>query len=214
MVFPSMSEPQAQRRPVWLAVMSSAMLVYAGMSLVDALSLLRTPQAVTAAAIEDVARGTGQIEAARRLATISEGIVTAHPLAVRADAAFNGLVALLTLFAVAAIFSRDRRARQATIAAGWAGILYQLAALPFAVAMARRAAEAGAPVLLQVLIQNGKQVSGVPDGDVGMALRAAVTMMPVLRASMGIAWSLALLIFFGGRRGRAAFGVGDNPSPP
>jgi hypothetical protein len=31
-------------------------------------------------------------------------------------------------------------------------------------------------------------------------------MMPVLRAAMGMAWSLALLIFFGGRRGRAVFG--------
>ncbi|HXJ22416.1 MAG TPA: hypothetical protein VMT03_19515 [Polyangia bacterium] len=209
-----MTEPQAQRRPVWLAVMSSAMLVYAGMSLVDALSLLRTPQAVTAAAIEDIARGTGQIDAARALASVSEQIVSAHPLAVRADAAVSGLVALLTLFAVAAIFARDRRARHATIAAGWAGIAYQLAALPFGVAMARRAADAGAPVLMQVLIQNGKQVSGLADGDVGMALRAAVTMMPVLRASMGVAWSLALLIFFGGRRGRAAFGVGnDAPAP-
>ena len=207
MVFPSMSEPQAPRRPVWLAVMSSAMLVYAGMSLVDALSLLRSPQATTAAAIEDVARGTGQIEAARRLAAVSDGIVAAHPLAVRADAVVSGLVALLTLFAVAAIFSRDRRARQATVAASWAGILYQLTALPFAVAMARHAAEAGAPVLLQVLIQNGKQFPGMPEGDVGTALRAAVTMMPVLRAAMGIAWSLALLIFFGGRRGRAVFGA-------
>jgi hypothetical protein len=195
-----MNEPQAQRRPVWLAVMSSAMLVYAGMSLVDALSLLRTPQAVTAAAIEDVARGTGQIEAA-------------HPLVVRADAVVSALVALLTLFAVAAIFARDRRARQATVAAGWAGIVYQLAALPFAVAMARRAAEAGAPVLLQVLVQNGKQFPGLAEGDVGTALRAVVTMMPVLHAAMGIAWSLAVLIFFGGRRGRAALGD-PTPSPP
>jgi len=213
-----MNEPQARRRPVWLAVMSSAMLVYAGMSLVDALSLLRTPQAVTAAAIEDVARGTGQIEAARRLAAVSDGIVAAHPLVLRADAVASALVALLTLFAVAAIFARDRRARQATVAAGWAGILYQLAALPFAVAMARRTAEAGAPVLLQVLVQNGKQFQGLAEGDVGMALRAAVTMMPVLHAAMGIAWSLAVLIFFGGRRGRAAFGEagpsGAAPSPP
>jgi hypothetical protein len=207
-----MNEPRPPRRPVWLAVMSSAMLVYAGMSLVDALSLLRTPQAVTASAIEDVARGTGQIEAARRLAEVSKGIVAAHPVALRVDAIASTLVALLTLFAVAAIFARDRRARQATIAAGWAGILYQLGALPFAVAMARRAAEAGGPVLLQVLVQNGKQFPGLGEHDVGMALRAAVTMMPVLRAAMGIAWSLALLIFFGGRRGRAAFG-GDPGAP-
>jgi hypothetical protein len=215
MVLPSMSEAQPSpptRRPLWLAVMSSAMLVYAGMSLVDALSLIRTPQAITAAAIEDVARGTGQIDAARRLAAVSDGIVSVHPLAVRADAGVSAVVALLTLFAVAAIFSRDRRARAATVAAGWAGILYQLGALPFGVAMARRAAEAGAPVLFQALVQNGKQFPGLADGDVGMALRAAVTMMPVLRAAMGIAWSTALLIFFGGRRGRAVFGGETSPS--
>jgi hypothetical protein len=212
MVFTSMSVEPPPRRPVWLAVMSSAMLVYAGMSLVDALSVLRTPQAATAVAIEDVARGTGQIDAARRLAAVSDGIVTVHPVAVRADAAVGGAVALLTLFAVAAIFVRDRRARPATLAAGWAGIAHQLGALPFGVAMARRAAEAGAPVLLQVLVQNGKQFQGLGDGDVGRVMRAAVTMMPVLRAAMGIAWSTALLIFFGGRRGRAVLGADAGPS--
>lgn len=201
-----MTQPETPRRPLWLSVMTSAMLIYAGMSLVDALSLVRRPQAPTAAAIEDVARATGQIEAARRLAAVSEAVAAAHPVALRVDAAAGGLVALLTLFAVAAIFSRDRRARRATVAAGWAGVLYQVGALPFAVAMARRAAEAGAPVLQQVLAQNGKDLRGMAPADVGAALRAAVMMMPVLRAGMGLAWSLALLIFFGGRRGRAVLG--------
>ncbi len=201
-----MTAPPTSRRPVWLSVMSAAMLVYAGMSLVDALSLLRRPQAATAAAIEDVARATGQVEAARRLAGVSQAVVAAHPVAVRLEAGATAVVALLTLFAVAAIFSRDRRARRATLAAGWAGIIDQLGALPFAVAMARRAAEAGAPVLQHVLAQNGKEMPGLAPADVTAALRAAVIMMPVLRAGMGIAWSLALLIFFGGRRGRAVFG--------
>ena len=201
-----MSEPPPPRRPVWLAAMTSAMLIYAGMSLIDALSLLRRPHAATAAAIEDVARASGQIDAARRLAAVGESIVAAHPLAVRVDALAGVLVALLTLFAVAAIFSHDRRARRATVAAGWAGILYQLGALPFGVALARRAAEAGAPVLQQVLAQSGRDFHGLAEGDVAGALRAAVLMMPVLRAAMGIAWSLALLFFFAGRRGRAVFG--------
>jgi hypothetical protein len=206
MVWGSMSEPPTPRRPVWMAVMTSAMLIYAGMSLVDALSLLRRPQAPTAAAIEDVARASGQIEAARRLAAVSDAVVAAHPAAVRIEAVAAALVALLTLFAVAAIFSRDRRARRATVAAGWAGIAYQLGALPFGVAMARRAAEAGAPVLHQVLAQSGRDFHNLAERDVAAALRGAVVMMPVLRAAMGMAWSLALLIFFGGRRGRAVFG--------
>ncbi len=201
-----MTAPQTSRRPVWLSVMSAAMLVYAGMGLVDALSLLRHPQAATAAAIEDVARATGQIDAARRLAGISRAVVAAHPIAVRLEAGAAAVVALLTLFAVAAIFSRDPRARRATLGAGWAGIVQQLGTLPFAVAMARRAAEDGAPVLQHVLAQNGKEMPGMAQADVAAALRAAVMMMPVLRAGMGIAWSLALLIFFGGRRGRAVFG--------
>src|SRR6185312_4694531 len=206
MVASSMSDPQTPRRPVWLSVMSSAMLVYAGMSLVDALSLLRQPQAATAAAIEDVARASGQIEPARRLAAISQAVAAAHPVALRVEAGAAAAVALLTLFAVAAIFARDHRARRATVAAGWVGIIYQLGALPFGVAMARRAAEAGAPVLQQVLAQNGRDMPGLAAGDVTAALRAAVVMMPVLRAAMGIAWSVALLVFFSGRRGRAVFG--------
>jgi hypothetical protein len=201
-----MNEPQTPRRPVWLTVMTSAMLVYAGMSLVDALSLLRHPQAPTAAAIEEVARSSGQIDAAHRLAAVSSATVAAHPVALRLDAGGSALVALLTLFAVAAIFARDRRARRATVAAGWAGIVYQLGALPFAVAMARRTAAAGAPVLEVVLARNGRDLSGLAAGDVTAALHAAVMMMPVMHAGMGVAWSLALLVFFGGRRGRAVFG--------
>lgn len=206
MVGVPMTDPAPPRRPVWLAAMTSAMLIYAGMSLIDGLSLLRHPHAATAAAIEDVARASGQIEPARRLAAVGDAAVAAHPIAVRADAVAGSLVALLTLFAVAAIFSRDRRARRATVAAGWAGVLYQLGALPFGVAMARRAADAGAPVLQQVLAQNGRDLHGLAQGDLASALRAAVLMMPVMRAAMGIAWSLALLFFFGGRRGRAVFG--------
>ncbi|MES1207737.1 MAG: hypothetical protein ABUS79_17515, partial [Pseudomonadota bacterium] len=120
-----MTPPPTPRRPFWLATMTSAMLIYAGMSLIDALSLLRRPHAQTAAAIEDVARASGQIDAARRLAAVGDAIVAAHPLAVRVEAVAAALVALLTLFAVAAIFSRDGRARRATVAAGWAGVLYQ-----------------------------------------------------------------------------------------
>lgn len=208
-----MTEPQTPRRPVWLSVMTSAMLIYAGMSLIDALSLLRRPVAPTAAAIEDVARATGQIDAARRLAAVSQAVATAHPVALRLDAGADALVAALTLFAVAAIFSRDRRARRATVAAGWAGIAYQVGALPFAVSMARRAAEAGAPVLQQLLAQNGKDMRGMAQADVSTVLRALVVTMPVLRAGMGIAWSVALLIFFGGRRGHAVLGD-DRPPPP
>ncbi len=208
MVSGSMTEPPTPRRPFWLAAMTSAMLIYAGLSLIDALSLLRRPHAATAAAIEDVARASGQIEAARRLAAVGEAIVAAHRAALRVEALACALVALVTLFAVAAIFSHDRRARLATVAAGWAGVLYQLAALPFGVAMARLAAEPGAPVLQQLLAQSGRDLHGLAEADVAAALRAAVLMMPVLRAAMGIAWSMALLIFFGGRRGRAVFGQG------
>jgi len=211
MVGVPVTEPAPPRRPLWLAVMTSAMLVYAGMSLVDALSVLRHPHATTAAAIEDVARTTGQIEAARQLAAVSQDVVANHPVGVRVDAVACALVALLTLFAVAAIFSRDRRARRATVAAAWAGLAYQFGALPFGVAMARHAAEAGAPVLQEVLARNGRDVHGLAAGDISAALRAAVTMMPVMRAAMGIAWSLALLIFFGGRRGRTIFGSDLGP---
>ncbi|MES1207736.1 MAG: hypothetical protein ABUS79_17510, partial [Pseudomonadota bacterium] len=66
--------------------------------------------------------------------------------------------------------------------------------------------EAGAPGLQQVLAQSGRDFHGLAENDVAAALHGAVLMMPVLRAAMGIAWSMALLVFFGGRRGRAALG--------
>ena len=58
-------------------------------------------------------------------------------------------------------------------------------------------------MLQQFLLTNGMQVPGMTTDDRTSALRATIVMMPVMRAAVGIAWSLALLILFGGRRGRA-----------
>ena len=90
-------------------------------------------------------------------------------------------------------------------------MLYQLGSLPFAVSLARQAAGLGAPVLQQFLAQTGRPMPGLPPADVTNALQAAVAAMPVLRAGLGIGWSLAMLIFFGGRRGRVLLGAADPP---
>jgi hypothetical protein len=200
------------RRPLWLTVMTSAMMVYAGISLVDALSLFRQPRALTAVALADIARASGQVEAAIHLDALSAVIVAGHRRAVRIDTLLAIAVALLTLYAVAAILSRDRRARAVTLAAAWSGLLYQLGSLPFAVGLARQAAGLGAPVLQQFLVQTGRPMPGLPPADVTNALEAAVAAMPVLRASLGLGWSLAMLIFFGGRRGRVLLGTEPPPS--
>ncbi len=204
MVRLAMTEPQPiRRRPIWLTMMTSALLVYAGLTLVETLSVLRDPRTDTASTLEEVARASGQVEAVARLQAVGATQAAQHRRAIQVDALVAIGVSLLTLYVVAAILLRDRQARPLALAAGWVGLVSQLLRVPFAVALARQLAGEGVPVLQQFLLTNGMQVPGMTTGDRASALRATIVMMPVMRAVVGIAWSLALLIFCGGRRGRA-----------
>ncbi len=204
MVRLAMTEPQpTPRRPIWLTVMTSALLVYAGLTLIEKLSVLRDPRTDTASTLEEVARASGQVEAVERLRVVGAALAEQHRRAIQIDALVAVVVSLLTLYVAAAILMRDRQARPLGLTAGWVGLISQLVGIPFAVALARQLAGEGVPVLQQFLLSSGMQVQGMTPDDRTTALRATIVMMPVMRAAVGIAWSLALLILFGGRRGRA-----------
>jgi hypothetical protein len=204
MVRVAMTEPHpTPRRSIWLAMMTSALLVYAGVTLVEMLSLLRDPRTDTASTLEEVARASGQVEAVERLRAVGSALAAQHRRAIQIDALMAIVVSLLILYVVAAILLRDRQARPLALVAGWVGLVSQLLWVPFAVALARQLVGEGVPVLQQFLLANGMQVAGMTTDDRTTALRATIVMMPVMRAAVGIAWSLSLLIFFGGRRGRA-----------
>jgi hypothetical protein len=193
-------------------VMASTMLFFGGGSLIDGLSRWREPAVDTAAMLENLARASGQSEAMAQVHAAGAEIATRHRQALRIDVLLTIGTALLTLYAAAAIFLGDLQARRLAVATGVAGLAVHFARLPLAIVAARQLAGLGAPLLQQFMIQNGKQAPGMSPADMAIALHATVVMIPVFQAAIGCVWPLALLIFFGGRRGRELAGSARPPT--
>lgn len=199
-------------RPTWLTVLTSMMLIYGGFTLIGALVTLREPRAVPVMMLENVARASDQVETAQKMDALSDAIVARFRGAIRLGALISIGIALLTLYAVAAIVSRDRNGRMLVLVTGWTGIAYHLGSLPMGVKMARLAAVGGAPLLAQVLIASGKEPPEMTAAELTDKLHAMTVAPPFVTAGIGIVGCLALLVYFGGRRGRALYGL-DLPRP-
>src|SRR6185369_8744539 len=129
---------------------------------------------------------------------------------------------LLMLYAAAAALSRDRHGRRITLAAAWLGIAYQLGSLPVVIPMARDYAAASAPLLAELVAAQlpspaapaGDATSGTegageqPQPEAVIALMRKVFVgVPIGTAVLWVAGSLLLIFYFGGRRGRALYGL-------
>jgi hypothetical protein len=199
-----MSAAQAPtHRPTWLTVLTSAMLVYGGITLVGALLTLRQPKAMSVMAIANMARPTESPETMQKLETLSAELVARHRGQIRAGALVSLGVGLLTLYAVAAILSRDPLGRRLAMLTACVGIVYQIGSVPLGVVMARQAAAQGGPVLAQVVIDSGRQPTGFTPAE----LPQLMIIPAVLAAALGVLCCFVLLGYFGGRRGRALYGL-------
>ena len=199
-------------RPTWLTVLTSSMLVYGGVTLVSALLMLREPRAMAVMAIENMARPVdataGSTEMVQKLEALSNAIVERHKAEVRAGALISLGVALLTLYTVAALLTRDPRGRKLAMLTAGVGIVYQLGGLPLGVVMARQAATEGSALLSQVVIDSGRE----PPGFTPAQLSHLMVVPAILAGLLGALACLVLLYYFGGRRGRALYGL-DSAGP-
>jgi hypothetical protein len=199
-------------RPPWLTVLTSSMLVYGGVTLVSALLMLREPRAMAVMAIENmVSPATSTAESAemiQKLEALSSTIVGRHKAEVRAGALISLAVALLTLYTVAALLSRDPHGRKLAMVTAVVGIVYQLGGLPLGVVMARQAASEGSALLSQVVIDSGRQPSNFTPAQ----LPQLMVVPAILAGVLGALACLVLLYYFGGRRGRSLYGL-DSPRP-
>jgi hypothetical protein len=194
-------------RPAWLMVFTSSMLVYGGVTLVSALLMLREPRAMAVMAIENMVRPATSTaestETIQKLEALSSLVVDRHKAAVRAGALISLGVALLTLYTVAALLSRDPHGRKLAMVTAIVGIVYQLGGLPLAVAMARQAASEGSALLSQAVIDSGRE----PAGFTAAQLPHLMVVPAILAGVLGALSCLVLLYYFGGRRGRALYGL-------
>lgn len=188
-------------RPVWLIVLALAMLLFGSLTLVEGLLTIRDPKALARMTLRNVAMTPTQEEVVRRIATIDDAIIDRHRTALRLNAGFSIAFGLWTLYATAAVLSRDRNGRILALATAVLGTAHRLAVLPLVIGVAREAAEATGPLLTELARGAGTAGASLAEVAEGIIRRL------IISAAVGIAWWLLVFFYFGGRRGRELYGL-------
>jgi hypothetical protein len=187
-------------RPRWVVVLALGMLAFGGHLLtIGVTTLPARPQAAPRDASPDL----------QGIAAMVSAVAEAHPVAVRVNALSKVLLGLLLLYAVAAVFASDPRARGATLLAAWVGIGYQVGDALFRFLVVRPGVVEAAPLLASLVASQRPAGSTPLSGQDMVSLHDAVIVGTGLA---GVAFCVLLLAFFGGRRGRGFFGGGGQPS--
>ena len=182
-------------RPVWMVVLAATMLLSGGLNLVGGLLMVRDPLSVELRYLHSLASGPAAEEALKKAEPILRKIHERHRVGLRVDAIASIAFGLFTLYAVAAVLSRDRNGRRLALLTAVLGIVYQLGELPLSIQIPReRAAEAG-PLLAEI---NGA------GGEAAGRWQAEF--------AVGVGWCALLLVYFGGPRGRELYGLPRRPS--
>lgn len=200
------------RRPTWVVVLAMAMMAFGGHLLTGGLSILRglgaSEVTMPAAVPSGDAAAEASAVASRDLAAVARSAGREHPWAVRGIAAAKVSLGLLLLFAVAAVLTWDPRGRMAVLIAAWAGIAYHIGDALFLFLVVRKGVVAAAPQLASLAAANGETLS--PEAMASLA-DTAMLIVTLVTTAVGMAFSVVLLTYFGGRRGRALYGFGQPP---
>jgi len=192
-------------RPVWMVVLAATMLLSGGMTLVSGLRLIRDPWSVELRTLRGLARTPAAEEAVRKVEPILREIKHRHRVGLRVDAITMIVFGVFTLYAVAAVMSRDRNGRRLALVTAVFGIVYQLGELPLSIQISREVVAAAGPLLAEIIAAGG-EAAGQSQAELVATLNAATAGAPVV-AALGVGWCLLLLWYFGGRRGRELYGL-------
>jgi hypothetical protein len=197
-------------RPTWVAVLCSLMLLYAGFSLVVGLMKVRRPTMVLEGGLTQVADSREAMQARQRLSAARAAAVQPHERAIRIEAVVEIAVALLALYAAAAVLSRDRHGRVLTLVVAGVGIAYQVGTVVLYLPVLRAFAEQGADPLLGLIVAQGDK------GELGRRssdeIASVLSAWLVLTNGVVVLAALVVIGFFGGQRGRALYGLTPPPA--
>ena len=200
----------AGQRPTWMVVLASLMVVVAFNLFLGGLSALADgPARLAGVPVEGDGAGSAEAAATRALQRgMAIALQRVDPLLIRTYAIAKLVLGALMLFAVAAIATNDRRGRQGTLVAAWVGIAYHVAGALFFILFVRgRLMDAASEWVREVRnLQNTAFSGGTPEQVLSWANQAFV-IFPVGLALLGIGFSVVLIAYFGGNRGRAFYGL-------
>jgi hypothetical protein len=206
----------AGQRPVWMVVLTSLMVVVAFNQFLGGMSVLADgPARLVGDPVERPGASTAEQAAARAMHKgLSIAVQRIDPLLTRGYALAKILMGGLMLFAVAAIATNDRRGRRGTLLAAWAAIPYHVAGALFFLLVRERLLDAGPDWVREVkaLAESAALPHGASEQMPGLVSQL-ILVGPVGMAVVGIAFSAILIAFFGGRRGRAFYGLPPRGAP-
>jgi hypothetical protein len=194
-------------RPTWVTILSSLMLIYAGLSLVFGLMKLRRPTMVLEGGVPQVVDSEETMKIRQRLSAARAAAVQPHERAVRIEAAAEILVSLLALYAAAALLARDRHGRTLTLTAAGLGIAYQVGTLLVYLPLLRAYAELGGDPRL-ALIANAAELEPRSADQVAGQLAGGL----IMATAVVVVGAFVVIAYFGGRRGRALYGLTPPPA--
>ncbi len=207
---PSGSEPSpARRRPRWATFLAVLMLLVGARLFLGSLTDLRqltTGRSMADLPLEGLADANRELLIRGQIA-LDEAMARLHPTAAVVQTALRFALSLLMLFAVAAVYSDDRRARLASMIAGWVGAAFYLGSGLFVLLVARREVGQVLPELQGVASKAYGRV-GDPVPPVEGLLQLAATLVvqvPLMSAGFGLLFSMILVSTFGGQRGRSFY---------
>lgn len=195
-----------KHRPAWLVLVAAIMLISAARLGLTGLFVFSDdePTAATRTALVVSAEDA----AAKTVELASQAVRDHHAGLLRLHAGFQVVVALFLLYVAAAVFSLDPNGRWLALLAAWVGVVYHVVNVVFGLTVLRPEIMRVAPDVVAQVATGG---AASPAGEVLLpALRALSVALPVMTGLFGLAFSGLILVFFGGRRGRAFYGASSN----
>lgn len=200
----------AGQRPTWMVVLASLMVVVSFHLFLGGLSALADgPTRLAGAPVEGGDASSAEAAATRALQRgMAIALQRVDPLLIRGFALAKLMLGALLLFAVAAIATNDRRGRGGTLVAAWAGIVYHVAGALFFILFVRGRLLDAAPEWVREVqqLQDAALPGGSPEQAISWANQMFV-IFPMGLALLGVGFSVVLIAFFGGNRGRAFYGL-------
>jgi hypothetical protein len=195
-----------RRRPRWVTVLAVLMLLAGARLFLGSLTDLRrlaTGRSMAEVSLDGLADANQEILIRGQIA-LDEAVDRAHPVAAWVQDVTRFALALVFLFAVAAVFSDDPRAGRASVVAAWSAMALHVGSGVFLLAVVRKGVASALPVLQLVAAKAHARSGDAPPAPADLEQLASTLMIqvPLLTAALGVLFSILLLVTFGGRRGR------------
>jgi len=196
---------ERRRRPRWMTLLAVLMLLIGGRLFITSASDLHRVATGKAEVLSLDGSLDAQQEALLRGQVVLSNALSRHrPVSLAVHAVARLLLGLVYLFAVAAVFSGDRRGGWVSVLAGWAGIAVSAGHVLFLLAVVRGMLPWLEPMLAYAMAEDAARAgrAGFAADMVAAQARLFLLDVPLVVAGIAVLWSVLLIAYFGGRRVR------------